>query len=381
MRVTIDLTPAVLGHGGIGRYAAELAAGLAGLDRDVHLQLFAADPQRRVPAPPLDTLPLRLLPWSPKPWRLSVLASSYGRLPMNGLIGSPDIFHATDHLLPHLWRTRTVLTLHDLIFLKYPEAHLPLNRWFLTLMMPRFLRDADAIVCVSHWTKEDARRLYGIDEDKMVVIPEAADPRFQPVEDADRLAVVRARYGLPERFILCVSTIEPRKNLTTLWEAYRALLQAGRSERLVIVGRKGWLYQPIFDRLRELGLEDEVIFAGQVADDDLPVFYSLATCFCFPSLYEGFGLPPLEAMASGCPVICSNVSSLPEVCGEAALLVPPTDVGELTAALRRLLDDAEPRADLRARGLRQAARFSWQQTAQRTAAVYDSLIQGNPRAT
>ena len=163
-----------------------------------------------------------------------------------------------------------------------------------------------------------------------------------------------------------------------LCEAYQALRRAGRTEKLVVVGRKGWLYQPTFDRLRELGLADEVLFLGYLDEADLPVIYSLATCFCFPSLYEGFGLPVLEALACGCPVVCSNSSSLPEVGGEAALLVPPTDVAALTQALSRVLDDAGLRDDLRARGLRQAARFSWHETARKTRAVYQAVLDGGP---
>ena len=374
MKVTLDLSAAVQRRAGLGRYAEELARALVDLAAGDAIGLFYTDPQGRIPAPPLDALPRRTLRWPTKPWRLSALVSSYTHFPMDGLLGEADIFHATEHLLPYLRRVRSVFTLHDLIFLKYPETHLPLNRWFLSLMMPRFLRQADAIICISQWTKADAVRAYGLDPAKLVVIPEGVDPRFRPIKDSESLADVRTRYRLPDHFILCVGTIEPRKNLVTLWEAYRRLRQAGRSEKIVVVGRKGWLYEETFARLRELGLEDDVIFPGYVAEEDLLVFYSLATCFCFPSLYEGFGLPPLEAMASGCPVVCSNSSSLPEVCGDAALLVPPTEVAGFASALERVLDHPELRADLRERGLRQAARFSWHEAARRTRDVYQAVM-------
>ncbi len=315
--------------------------------------------------------------WSSKPWRMAALLSSYTHVPLDSLFGDADIFHATAHLLPRLRRVRSVFTLHDLAFLRYPETHLPVNRWFLTLMMPRFLRSADAIICVSQFTRDDAVRCYGLDDCRVTVIPEGVHPRFRPVQDPGILAAVRARYALPERFILFVSTIEPRKNLVTLWEAYRVMLTEGRTENLVVVGKRGWLGQATFARLRELGLEDRVVFPGYVADADLPAIYSLAECFCFPSLFEGFGLAPLEALASGCPVVCSNSSSLPEVCGDAALLVPPTDVQGLTSALRQLLDDPLLRDDLRARGLRQAARFTWRKTAERTLEVYRKVAGGS----
>lgn len=373
MRVLVDATAAVRKHGGLGRYEEELARALVTIDSGVDLGLFYADAARHSIPPPLDTLPVKTLRMSTKPWRMAALGSSYAHFPMDRLLGNPDVFHATEHLLPYLRRTRSVFTLHDLAFLRSPESHLPLNRWFLGLMMPRFLRSASAIVCVSQYTKEDAVSQYGLEESKVIVIPEGVHPRFHPVEDPELLASVRARYKLPARFILFVGTIEPRKNLATLWEAYRALRDEGRPVKMVIVGKRGWLYEATFRRLRELGLEQEVVQPGFVADEDLPAVYSLASCFAFPSLFEGFGLPPLEAMACGCPVVCSRVTSLPEVCGDAALLVPPSDVPALASALRRLLDDPDLCSDLRARGVLQASKFTWEKAAHSTLDVYRAV--------
>lgn len=374
MKIVIDLTRTVQRHAGLGRYAEELARALVALESGDDLRIFYTDPLGRTPPPPLDALPRRALRWSNKPWRMTALLASYAHIPMDRLFGDADVFHATEHLLPPLRRIRSVFTLHDLAFLRYPQAHLPSNRWFLRLMMPRFLRSADAIICVSEFSKRDALAAYSLDESKLHVISEGVHPRFRPIRDPDVLAAVRARYQLPAQFILFVSTIEPRKNLPALWEAYGALLSEGRAQKLVVVGQKGWLYQATFSRLRELGLEDQVLFPGYVADEDLPAIYSLAQCFCFPSLLEGFGLPPLEAMACGCPVVSSNAASLPEVCGDAALLVPPTDVAALTSALRRVLDDPALRDLLGARGLRQAARFTWRAAAEKTLAVYRSVV-------
>jgi len=213
------------------------------------------------------------------------------------------------------------------------------------------------------------------------------DARFQPITDPDTLARVRNRYGLPERFILYVGTIEPRKNLTTLLEAYAALtsrvsnLQYPISNiHLVIAGRKGWLYEGFFRRLRELGLEREVVFPGFVPDEDLPALYSAAELFVFPSLYEGFGLPPLEAMACGTPVITSNSSSLPEVVGEVGIMVEPRDVRALAEAMELVLTDEGKRREMREKGLRQAARFSWKRTAQETLEVYRSVVGAERRS-
>jgi len=285
-----------------------------------------------------------------------------------------DLFHATEHLLPRLKGARTVLTVHDLIFLLFPEYHLPLNKWFLNRFMPLFVRRADAIIAVSQCTKDDLIRHYAVPSEKIAVVYEGVDARFQPVTDLDALAQVQARYGLPERYILSVGTIEPRKNLTTLLEAYRTLRAQGSELKLVIVGKKGWLYEGFFRRLRELGLEGEVVLPGFVLDGDLPALYSAAELFVFPSLYEGFGLPPLEAMACGTPVIASNASSLPEVVGEAGVLIDPRDVSGLAEAMRRVLTDERLREEMQIKGLERAKQFTWGRAAAMTLEVYHSLL-------
>lgn len=369
MRVALDLSPSVQGHAGLGRYAGELATALqATCPSDEQLALFINDSQARPPQPPLDTLPVVRRRLANKPWRMGTLLGHYLRLAQDGWVGAPDVFLATDHLLPHFRRTCAVFTLHDLIFRFFPEVHLPLNRWFLTLMMPRFLQAADAVIAVSECTKQDAVRCYGIPEAKIHVIYEGVNTHFRPVEDPNHLAAVRRRYGLADRYLLYVGTIEPRKNLLTLFEAVR--VADLNDVQLVIVGKKGWLYGPTFEAVRRMGLEDRVLFTGFVPDVDLPGLYQAAEAFVFPSLYEGFGLPVLEAMACGTPVVCSAAASLPEVAGQAALLVPPKEVSAWATALASLLSDATLRAELSQRGLRQAARFSWEKAAHQTRQVY-----------
>jgi glycosyltransferase involved in cell wall biosynthesis len=371
MRICLDLSPVVQRKAGLGTYAQRLAEHLLAVDRENAYSAFHYGRTVKEPLrPPLDALPRRVVPWSARPWRLGVAARHFLGLNMDSMFADVDIFHATEHLLPPLRRVRTVFTFHDAIYALFPQYHLPMNRLFLGLMMPRFLRRADAIITVSECSKGDAVRLYGIDPARIRVIYEGVDARFQPVTDPTRLAQVRARYGLPEHYVLYVGTIEPRKNLTTLLEAYANLRFAICDLRLVIAGKKGWLYESFFARLRELGLEDAVVLPGYIADEYLPALYSAANVFAFPSLYEGFGLPLLEAMACGTPVVCSNASSLPEVCDGAALLVEPTDVPALVQAMERVLSDESLRATLRARGLAQAAKFSWERTARETLAVY-----------
>jgi glycosyltransferase involved in cell wall biosynthesis len=236
-------------------------------------------------------------------------------------------------------------------------------------MMPRFLRAAHKIIAISECTKQDAVRLYGIEETKITVIHGGVDSYFSPASP-EAAAAVRLRYNLPERYILYVGTIEPRKNLITLLEAYRALRNRETGVKLVIVGKKGWRYENFFEKLEEIGLEDDVVFPGFVPDQDLPAVYTMADVFAFPSLYEGFGLPVLEAMACGTPVVCSNTSSLPEVAGKAAVLVSPQDVRGWREALDRILTSDELRADLRQHGLRQAAGFTWESAARKTCDAY-----------
>ena len=388
VRVCLDLSPTVHRRAGWGTYARELARALRTLDDGPDLTLFYNDPVHAYPLPPtLASLPTHTIPLRTRPWRLLVALSQQLDVGLDRWLPDCDLFHATEHLLPRLKGARTVLTVHDLIYRLFPEYHLPLNKWFLNLFMPLFVRRADAIIAVSQCTKDDLIRHYAVPLEKITVIYEGVDARFQPITDPDTLARVRNRYGLPERFILYVGTIEPRKNLTTLLEAYAALtsrvsnLQYPISNiHLVIAGRKGWLYEGFFRRLRELGLEREVVFPGFVPDEDLPALYSAAELFVFPSLYEGFGLPPLEAMACGTPVITSNSSSLPEVVGEVGIMVEPRDVRALAEAMELVLTDEGKRREMREKGLRQAARFSWKRTAQETLEVYRSVVGAERRS-
>lgn len=369
MRICLDVSPAVHRRAGLGRYAYELTTALLALDTENEYVAFYNRPSQAHVEPPLDRLPHLTTNLSNKPWRMSALVGQFAHIPQDGLFPGVDLFHATDHLLPRLSRVRSVFTLHDVIYRHYPETHMRLNRWFLTLMMPRFLRAADRIIAVSECTKRDALRLYDIDESKIHVIYEGVNPRFRPASPS-AIAAARQRYHLPAHYLLVVGTIEPRKNLTMLLEAYTMLKERQPELKLLIVGQKGWLYEGFFRRLRELGLEEEVIFPGFVPDEDLPAIYSAAELLAFPSLYEGFGLPVLEAMACGTPVVCSNTSSLPEVAGDAALLIPPQDVRAWVEALERVVRDASLRAALRRRGLEQAARFTWERAARRTLEIY-----------
>lgn len=370
--VVLDVSPGVHGRGGIGRYALELATALANAGQGAEYTLFYNRAGEAAVPAALCRLPRLTTHLGDRPWRLRVLLGHLLGRPDDSLFPGQGLFHATDHLLPRLGAMRSAFTLHDLAFRFHPETHATLNRWFLALMMPRFLRAADGVIAVSESTRRDAVRLYGLDEARMRVIPEGVGAHFRPLA-AEELAAVRTRHHLPPGYILHVGTIEPRKNLERLLEAYHALRAAGEAPKLAIAGRRGWHCEGFFRRRRELGLEEEVILLGHVAEEDLPTLYGAAALLAFPSLYEGFGLPVLEAMACGTPVVAGDTSSVPEVAGDAALLVSPHDTGALAGALRRALTDGPLRATMRARGLARAERFTWARAAAATSAFYEEL--------
>jgi glycosyltransferase involved in cell wall biosynthesis len=367
----LDLSPSVEGSTGLGRYASGLAQAL--LDLGVPMKGFINDPRESQLPPRLRSMPILTARLPRRRWRLRAAMSYFGWPPMDRAFGDVKLFHATDHLLPKLRGVRSVFTLHDTAYLHFPEHHLPRNRIFLRVMMPRFLELADRVIAVSQQTRRDALRFYHLDPAKIHVIGEGVEARFRPDLDPRSVMEIRQRYALPERFILYVGMIQPRKNLPTLLEAYAAIRPDHPDVGLVIVGARGWLYKDVFRRLRELGLEDRVVFTGHVPDEHLPALFNAAEVFAFPSIFEGFGLPPLEAMASGVPVVCSDASSLPEVVGDAALRLPPRHVTAWVRALRRVLVDSSLRASLRRRGLDRARLFTWEATARKTLEVYQSL--------
>jgi glycosyltransferase involved in cell wall biosynthesis len=377
MKICVDVSPAVHGHAGIGRYTQELLAALLQVDAANDYVAFYNQPATAHLTPPLDRLPRRTSRLPNKPWRAQVLLAHLTRWPQDRRFRGIDVFHATDNLLPHLTHLRSVFTLHDLAFHYYPETLSAANRRFLEAMMPHFLRAADRIIAVSESTRRDAVQRYGIDENRIRVVYEGVSARFRPAPGG-AVAALAQKHNLPARFILALGTVEPRKNLVTLLEAYRLLKTRGLGLKLVVVGKVGWLAETTWQRLRALGLEGEVILPGFIPDEDLPALYSASALLAFPSLYEGFGLPVLEAMACGTPVVCSNASSLPEVAGHAAILVDPLDVAGWAAALGRVLADEGLREEMRGSGMAQATRFSWERAARETLATYASLLNTRP---
>jgi glycosyltransferase involved in cell wall biosynthesis len=372
MAIYIDISAAVHGRAGLGRYAESLARAL--VQKYPERFAFFYNQDRKVsPLAELESVPTRTVHAGYKPWRMVVWLGQFLGIGFERLVPEAELYHATEHLLLPLRRVPTVLTVHDLIYHLFPEHHKPLNYLFLNRAMPLFVQRAKAVIAVSESTRRDLIRYYGIPPDKITVIYEAAAPHFRPAPP-EAIATVRVRYGLPEDFVLAVGTIEPRKNLSRLLEALQRLRQKGDNVRLVVVGSKGWLYEGFFRHLEELQLGDAVLLPGYVPDVDLPAVYSAAKVYVLPSLYEGFGLEVLEAMACGTAVACSRTSSLPEVGGEAAHYFDPTDVEEMAEAIATVWHNETLRAEMGRHGLAQAARFSWIRAAEETMAVYQRAM-------
>ncbi|MEP7286199.1 MAG: glycosyltransferase family 1 protein [Chloroflexota bacterium] len=378
--IGIDYTPAYEQGGGIGRYVRELVAALAEQDRKTDYRLFVAGAN----AKPLPPLPGSNFHWAasriPPIWFARLWQRARLPIPVEQWVGSVSLYHATDFVLPPTRsKTRTVLTVHDLSFARAPEAASPALRRYLDRVVPRSVQRADHVLADSQATKDDLIALYGVTPEKVEVLLSGVNPRFQPVRDPATLAAVRAKYAIgTSPFILAVGTVQPRKNYERLIHALAALPAEHQAVHLVIAGGRGWLQAPIYAAVEKLGLSERVHFIGFADDADLPALYSAAHCTAFPSLYEGFGLPILESMACGTPVVTANVSSLVEVAGEAALLVDPHSTEQITAALARLLTDESLRSTLVAQGFEQASRFTWQRAATQLRQVYTHLLESRP---
>jgi glycosyltransferase involved in cell wall biosynthesis len=276
-----------------------------------------------------------------------------------------------------LWLTRAwrVVTIHDVIPFIYPETSSRLDWLIYHFWLPVVISRLDSIITVSEQSKSDLVQYLQVKPEKITVIPEAASPIYQPLRQT-RIENTLLRLGINFPYILYVGSIEARKNLNTLLEAYDQVRCWSENWKLVIVGAHRWKYSSVFSTLERLQLTSSVYFTGYVAEEDLPILYNGASLFIFPSLYEGFGLPVLEALACGTPVVTSNCASLPEVAGEAAILVDPLDVNAIALAIRQVLEEPDLAVSMRLKGIAQAQQFSWEQTAKRTTEVYERLLNG-----
>jgi glycosyltransferase involved in cell wall biosynthesis len=284
---------------------------------------------------------------------------------------APDLVHGLAYALPVGWAGPSVVTIYDLSFLLFPRAFKPANRIYLAATTRATARRARRILTISEHARRDIVRLLNVPEQRVDVTYPAVEDRYQPLPEQTIEAFKMAR-DLPASFVFALGTLEPRKNTTGLLHAY-ARLRKPRPP-LYVAGGTGWRFSPIFDTVRQLDLMDSVRFLGFVPEDELPLWYNAARLFAFPSLYEGFGLPVLEAMACGTPVITSTAASLPEVGGKAAILVPPGETDRIAQEMQRVLDDPQLRLEMRAAGRIQASRFTWRAMTDQTASSYRRAV-------
>jgi len=371
MRIVLDARTATDHFPGIGRYVVNLAQAMVPfLGRGQQLTLLR-DPTR---PPRWDLTAME----DEQVQVVDVTASSFSLRQQRVIprllrhLGA-DIYHSPYYLMPYCPGVPTVLTVYDLIPLLFPrivslQARL-LFRWTMSLA----LRTASRVLAISQTTRRDLLSHYRLSPQTVTVIPLAADPVFRPAPPAE-VERIRRKHALPKDYVLYLGINKPHKNLVRLIDAFSRITHHAPRITLVIAGAWDSRYPEPRQRVTTLGLEDVVRFLGPVAEADLPALYSGATLFVFPSEYEGFGLPVLEAMACGSPVACSNTSSLPEVAGDAALYFDPADLGAIASALNQALIDSRLRLDLQRRGLARASEFSWERTARETLQVYREIL-------
>ncbi len=270
---------------------------------------------------------------------------------------------------------KLVTTIHDISYEHLPETFKRRSRFQMRLTIPRTARAADHVIASSEYSRRDLIETYALPPEKVTAIPLAAPEFLKPVTDTAEIDRIRKKYDMPGSYILGVGSIQPRKNLGRLIEAYSQLLRSGADlPPLVLVGKNAWLFEETLASIREHALEEKVRFTGFVPDEDLPALYSAALFFVYPSFFEGFGLPPLEAMQCGTAVIAGERTSLPEVVGDAGLLVDPFDVGAIVGAIQRLLSDENLRNELSQKGLKRAEQFSWKRTARQTLDIFEKVM-------
>jgi glycosyltransferase involved in cell wall biosynthesis len=284
------------------------------------------------------------------------------------------VFHGPVNALPAFWSGPSIVTILDLTFMLLPDTFNRANRLYLRWMAAFAAARADRIIAISEATRRDVVSRLRVPPERVQRVYCGVEPEFRPIEDGRHVAALREKWGLDEGFILYLGTIEPRKNLVRLIDAYAELRRRGATGRpLVVAGGKGWGYETIIDRAHVAGVDEHVRFVGFIPEHEMALWYNAADLFVYPSEYEGFGLPPLEALACGTPVIASNRSSLPEVVGEAGVLVDPTDTAGMADAMQRVLEDERLQSHLSQAGPQQARPFTWRRMAEETLAIYRSV--------
>lgn len=370
MRIGIDARLVFYNRAGIGEYIVQLVEALAKIEPANDQFIVLQSRKDKAAIINSNGFERRSL-WTPSHNRFEQMTLSF-EVSQLGL----DLLHSPDFIPPFRRNCRSVITVHDLAFLLYPH--------FLTKESARYYgqidqawRKTNHIIAVSEATKQDSIKMLGVPEKKITVIHEAANPIYRVIDKETARQVANEKYKLDQDFILFVSTIEPRKNLPGLLRAYRRLRDDyKREEILVLAGLNGWLWEEVYETVEALDLEKHVAFLGRVPSEDLVYLYNATRLFVHPSFYEGFGLTPLEAMTCGAPVIVSNTAALPEIVGDAGMMINPHDIDGLTVAMWRMLTEEDLRQDHIDKGLKRAKKFSWEKAAEQTLEVYHKIGQG-----
>jgi glycosyltransferase involved in cell wall biosynthesis len=351
---------------GIHTYIQHSLQHLPEVDPAAHLTLFTVHPPADLPR----SIEVQRPRWNTDRPVLRILWEQ-SELPLAAR--HADVLHATAFVAPIVHLCPTIVTIYDVSFVLFPQFFRGFNQTYLRAGTRWSARRAQRIIVISECARRDVHRLYGVPLDRITVAYPGVDETLQRA-DPDRVQEFRRVKHLPDKFLLYLGTLEPRKNLSMLVRAFAQLKRECPDALLVLAGGPGWLANEVFATIEECGVKDSVSLPGFVAAEEKALWYAAATAFVFPSIYEGFGMPPLEALACGTPVVTSNAASLPEVMGDAGVLLAPDDVSGWTAALKRIWIDAAYRAELSDRGVRQARQFTWQATSRQIAQVYRDLI-------
>ncbi|MFT5874315.1 MAG: glycosyltransferase involved in cell wall biosynthesis [Clostridium sp.] len=379
MKISLDLEPCCNNRSGIGIYTYNIVKNLAGIKgiefygeifsflgknkldenyKELHIKLnmcklLSYGIYRRI--------------WSRLPFKYNTILNSHS-----------DIYHFFDYIVPPKIEGKVITTIHDMTYTIYPEMVEEKTMKRIKKGIEYSVKRADKIITVSESSKKDIVEFLGVDEKKIEVVYNGVEyERFSASYTKEQQFTVKNKYSIPEKYILYMGTLEPRKNIESIISAFSKLIVNNNiySEeiKLVIAGKKGWLYESIFKLVQKLSLENKVVFTDYIEEEDKPLIYNMASIFIFPSIYEGFGIPVIEAMASSVPVITSTTSSLPEVAGDAAILVNPKDIDSMAKAMKQVLEDKDIRQSMIEKGHTQAKKFNWENSAEKLLSIYTDL--------
>jgi glycosyltransferase involved in cell wall biosynthesis len=374
-RIGLDATALPPQPAGAGNYTINLIRSLAVLDTDFEFTIFSYQSgSELIKTDNNMSLNWVILPDKSPPRRLV-----WEQTGLPGLVQKTalDLLHSPHYTRPVALGCASVVTFHDMTFFLYPRYHTLFKRLYFPFAMRNSARSADALIAVSENTKKDILQHLNVPDSKIHVVYHGVDERFSPLYDKEQLNSISLKYNLPEDFILYVGVVEPRKNLIALLNAFRNLNKTNKNLRLVIVGQTGWGYDKVMELVETPELKGTVLLTGYIPPDELPAIYNLAKIFVYPSIYEGFGLPVLEALACGTPTITTSVSALPEIIGDAGVLVPPDNDQALLDAMQTLLENDSEQNRLSKKGVQRAAFFTWERAARETCKVYQQVLEIN----